>query len=148
MKNILWKIKKFFYNHCRLAVLDEAAGRWIVKSESNNISYLKAENANGRHILVKPDQHIEPHYLLVDDLNIDQLNSHHKSATKLFKKARTEGAIPDTQPPSVLALQLDCLINGLYRLFFLLDDELQNFASGNEMIEAWFASVSAKKVKT
>jgi hypothetical protein len=88
MKNILWKINRFFNNQCALAVLDEAAGRWIVRPESKNISYLKAENANGRHILVKPDQHISPYYLLVDDLNINLLNSHHKSAVNIFKFGR------------------------------------------------------------
>jgi len=88
METILWKINRFFYNHCSLAVLDEASGRWVVKAESKNISYLKAENANGRHILVKPDQQIEPYYLLVDDLNINQLNSHHKSVANLFKYGR------------------------------------------------------------
>ncbi len=88
MKTILWKINCFFYGHCSLAVLDEAAGRWIVKSESKNISYLKAENANGRHILVKPDQQIEPYYLLVDDLNINQVNSHHRSSANLYKYGR------------------------------------------------------------
>ena len=58
-----------------------------IKTESKNISYLKAENANGRHILIKPDQCIEPYYLLVDDLNINQLN-HHKSAANIFKYGR------------------------------------------------------------
>ena len=67
MKNILCKINRFFKNNCSIAVLDEAAGRWLVKSEPKNLPYLKAENANGRHILVKPDQHIQEYYLLVDD---------------------------------------------------------------------------------
>ncbi len=75
METILWKINRFFYNRCSLTVLDETSGRWIVKSESKNISYLKAENANGRHILVKPDQHIEPYYFLVDDLKITNLTA-------------------------------------------------------------------------
>ncbi len=88
MDNILRKINRFFYSHYSLAILDETAGRWVIKPESKNISYLKAENANGRHILVKPDQQIEPYYLLVDDLNINQLNSHHKSTANAFKYGR------------------------------------------------------------
>ena len=88
MENILWKIKQFFYNYCSLAVLDEKKGRWIIKPESRNISYLKAENANGRHILIKPDQQIEPYYLLVDDLDKTQLNNHHKSRSNIFKYGR------------------------------------------------------------
>lgn len=85
METIFWKINQFFYNQFSLAVLDETAGRWIIKPESKNIHYLKAENANGRHILLKPDQNIEPYYLLVDDLNLNQLKSHHKSAPTHFK---------------------------------------------------------------
>jgi len=88
MENILYKISRFFYNHFSLAVLDEKAGRWIVKPESKNIPYLKAENANGRHILVKPDPHMEPYYLLVDDLNINQITNHHKSSDNFFKYGR------------------------------------------------------------
>jgi len=88
MENILWKINKFFNNRCNLAVLDEKAGRWLVKPESNNIPYLKAENANNRHVLVKPDQHIEPYYLLADDLNINLINRHHKSSANIFKCGR------------------------------------------------------------
>lgn len=88
MEQILWKINQFFYNQCSLAVLDEKAGRWIVKSDSKSIPYLKAENANGRHILVKPDQQIEPYYLLVDDLNKKLLNNHHKSGSSIFKHGR------------------------------------------------------------
>lgn len=88
MKNILWKLNRFFYNHYSFAVLDEAKGRWIVKSEVKCLPYLKAENANGRHILIKPAQHIEPYYLLVDDLNIKQINSQHKSDFSIFKHGR------------------------------------------------------------
>lgn len=75
METIFWKINQFFYNQFSLAVLDETAGRWIIKPESKNIPYLKAENANGRHILLKPDQNIEPYYLLVDDLNLISLKA-------------------------------------------------------------------------
>lgn len=88
MENILWKINRFFNNRCSLAVLDETAGRWIVKPESKNIPYLKAENANNRHILVKPDPHIGPYYLLIDDININLINRHHKTADNVFKSGR------------------------------------------------------------
>ncbi len=88
MKNVLLKINRFFKNHCCLAVLDETKGRWFVKSEPKNISYLKAENANGRHILVKPAPRIEPYYLLIDDLNITLLASHHQNSSHVFKHGR------------------------------------------------------------
>jgi hypothetical protein len=86
MENMLWKINRFF-RHCSLAVLDEKTGRWIVKSEPTSIPYLKAENANGRHILVKPDPWVEPFYLLVDDLNKDLL-TRHQSRPDIFKPGR------------------------------------------------------------
>lgn len=88
MKTILWKIKQFFENQCSLAVLDEQKGRWIVNSEPEIIPYLKAENANNRHILIKPDQQIEPYYLLADDLDQTLLCNHHKSGANIFKHGR------------------------------------------------------------
>ncbi len=88
MKIIFEKISRFFRDQFTLAVLDETAGRWQVKPESKNIAYLKAENANGRHILVKPNQCIQAYYLLVDDLNLKQLNDHHKLTPTYFKKGR------------------------------------------------------------
>jgi len=88
MKNILQKINRFFKNNCCLAVLDETRGRWIIKPESRNIPYLKAENAGGRHILVKPTPDIEPYYLLVDDLNMDLIVRHHKFPSGFFKYGR------------------------------------------------------------
>ncbi|KPA12358.1 hypothetical protein MHK_007438, partial [Candidatus Magnetomorum sp. HK-1] len=50
MKRILEKLNRFFCSNLRLAVLDETAGRWLVNPSSNIISYLKAQNCNGRHI--------------------------------------------------------------------------------------------------
>jgi len=88
METIFSKINRFFFNHFHLAVLDAIKGRWIVTPETKNIAYLKAENANGRHILIKPDQNIEPYYMLVDDLNLHQLKNHHKSTPTHFKKGR------------------------------------------------------------
>ncbi|MCA1794983.1 MAG: RepB family DNA primase [Desulfobacteraceae bacterium] len=87
METIFWKIKKFFKGHAQLAVLDEKAGRWFVRSDPKSIPYLKAENANGRHILIKPDRTVEPFYLLVDDLNSHLLGRHHKAAAA-FKAGR------------------------------------------------------------
>ena len=88
MKTVLWKISKFFNGCFSLAVLDEKAGRWFVKPESNTIAYLKAENANGRHILLKPNSSVEPYYMLVNDLDVNLLTRHHKTAAKIFKQGR------------------------------------------------------------
>ncbi len=120
MKNILCKINRFFKNNCSIAVLDEAAGRWLVKPEPKNLPYLKAENANGRHILVKADQHIQAYYLLVDDLDTALLVRHHKLNPKTFKYGRM---VVETSPGkyqvwihSKNALELDekrCRLNRL-----------------------------------
>jgi hypothetical protein len=95
MIKILWKINQFFRHHCNLAVLDEKTGRWVISPQSKNIGYLKAENANGRHILVKPDSYIEPYYMLVDDLNIDQVTGHHQTFPNNYKPGRM---IVETSP--------------------------------------------------
>ncbi len=88
MKNILQKINRFFKKNSCLAVLDEARGRWIIKPETQNIPYLKAENSNGRHILLKPNPNIEPYYLLVDDLNMELIARHHQLPSHDFKYGR------------------------------------------------------------
>ena len=88
MEKILCKVRQFFKYQCSIAVLDEAKGRWFVNPKSKNIPYLKAENAHGRHILVKPAPHVEPYYLLVDDLNIALLIHHHQLASRIFKPGR------------------------------------------------------------
>ncbi len=88
MERILWKIGNYFKNRFSLAVLDETTGRWPVASSPKNIPYLKAENAGGRHILLKPDPVIQPYYFLADDLDIDLLIRHHQSGPDFFKPGR------------------------------------------------------------
>ncbi len=87
MELIFQKLGKFFNGHARIAVLDEKKGRWFVQYDSKSIPYLKAENANGRHVLIKPDQSVEPYYLLVDDLDGCLLGRQHKKA-QIFKAGR------------------------------------------------------------
>jgi hypothetical protein len=78
MKRIFEKINRYFYGKWNLAVLDMGIGRWIVKPEPSNIVYLKAENANGRHILVQPAKELEPFYLMVDDVNWCTIQRQHQ----------------------------------------------------------------------
>lgn len=63
-------------------------GRWIVESKTSNLSYLKAENANGRHILIQPDAVVASYYLLVDDIDVNLINHHHKDASGRWKPGR------------------------------------------------------------
>lgn len=88
MKRILEKLNHFFFSNLRLAVLDEAAGCRPVKPDPSNLPYLKAQNANGRHILIKPSGKIEPFYMLADDLSQELLNRHHRLMDGRWKPGR------------------------------------------------------------
>jgi len=88
VERILEKLNRFFVARLRLAVLDETAGRWRVDPHSVNLPYLKAQNRNGRHILIKPARNIEPFYLLADDLTADLLNRHHHDKNEKWRPGR------------------------------------------------------------
>jgi hypothetical protein len=88
MKFIFEKLNRFFNGLWNIAVLDMKKGRWILEPEPRFISYLKAENANGRHILIRPGQEIESYYLIVDDLDRPLLARHHKYPDGTWKPGR------------------------------------------------------------
>ena len=88
MRRIFYKLNRYFCNNWRLAVLDMDRGRWIVPPEIANIAYLKAENANGRHILIQPDSKGSPFYLLIDDVDWPLIQRHHKYADGRWKPGR------------------------------------------------------------
>lgn len=88
MERIFCKICNYFNHRFSLAVLDESTGKWPVAPFPKNIPYLKAENAGGRHILLKPDSDIQPYYFLADDLNSDLLTRHHQLKSGFFKPGR------------------------------------------------------------
>ena len=88
MRKIFDKLNYYFSRSWQLAVLDLSIGRWIVKSSTANIGYLKAENSNGRHILMQPGPNLASHYLLVDDLPWQLIEHHHKCARGRWKKGR------------------------------------------------------------
>ncbi len=70
-------------------------GRWFVKTNTRNLPYLKAENANGRHILIQPNPNIEPYYMLADDICPDLLQKHHMKSDRTWKPGRM---IVETSP--------------------------------------------------
>ena len=88
MEKIFHKINNYFSSSWRLAVLDINKGRWLVKSNTLSICYLKAENANGRHILMQPSAEIEPYYILADDLNSDILKAYHMKSDNSWRPGR------------------------------------------------------------
>jgi len=88
MKLIFEKVHRYFYGKWRLAVLDMDSGRWVTKPKALHIPYLKAENAHGRHILLQPEQTIEPYFLLVDDLSWPMIHRHHHYPDGTWKPGR------------------------------------------------------------
>lgn len=95
MQSIFIKLNRYFFGAWSLAVLDDKAGRWIVKTNPSNIAYLKAENANGRHILIQPLPHTQPFYILADDIDSHLLNLHHRYRSGEWKPGRM---IVETSP--------------------------------------------------
>jgi hypothetical protein len=83
---IFEKLDRYFLSNWRLAVLDLNKGLWTVEPNTLCIPYLKAENANGRHILIQPKD--PSHYLMADDLSRHLLQTHHMLADGSFKSGR------------------------------------------------------------
>ena len=88
MKWILEKLGRYFQKRWHIGVLDEKKGRWIIEATRWNLGYLKAENARGRHILLKPDEEVEPEYLLVDDVSCHLLEKHHQDIEGRWRPGR------------------------------------------------------------
>ena len=70
------KLNRYFLSNWRLAILDLNKGCWLLEPKPALIPYLKAENANGMHILIQPKD--PSTYLLADDLSGTLLLAHHK----------------------------------------------------------------------
>lgn len=88
MQRIIAKLNRYFGADWHIAVLDMGIGRWLVAPKTSNLSYLKAENANGRHILIQPGSIAAPYYLLVDDIDVNLLHRQHKDASGRWKPGR------------------------------------------------------------
>jgi len=87
MDKVVQKIENYF-GHYEFGVYKEAEGDgkdgavWKVKQHDKTIPYLRAMNARGRHIFVRPTYEREPHYMLHDDLDKKGLDRHHKQDGK------------------------------------------------------------------
>jgi hypothetical protein len=88
VKTILYKLDRFFLGEWSIAVLDPEAGRWVVEPDPRIVPYLKAENSNGRHILMQPAPRIQPNFLLADDLTRAGIQNHHMAPDQTFKPGR------------------------------------------------------------
>lgn len=72
-KQILQKLTNYF-GEFRFAVFSgEKKSRWIVKPKQKNLAYLRAMNARGNHIFIKP-VNID-RFMLADDLTADMVTA-------------------------------------------------------------------------
>lgn len=88
MKKIFEKLNRFFNGSLQIAVLDLKKGRWFVELKDSCIPYLKAENAKGNHIVIRPLPKSESFYMLVDDVEIHLLRYHHKQSDDKWRAGR------------------------------------------------------------
>lgn len=86
MKTILTKLNRFFQEQWRLAVLHPEKGLWPVAPLLDTIAYLKAQNANGCHILMQPVE--SSRYLLADDLPWTTVCRQHRFPNGAWKPGR------------------------------------------------------------
>jgi hypothetical protein len=88
MEKIFHKINRYFYGKWQIAVLDLERGRWTNEPNIRYIPYFKAENANGRHILIQPLKDIACFYMLIDDINWSIILKHHIHPNGKWKSGR------------------------------------------------------------
>lgn len=92
MDNVVKKIERFFGGY-EFGVFNETGGKdgegavWKVERGDKTIPYLKAMNARGRHIFVRPSSEREDYFMLHDDLDKEGLDRLHKQDGK-FKPGR------------------------------------------------------------
>lgn len=82
MAPVLEKVGRYFEDY-EIGVYKEAQGNkegavWKVKPSEKTIGYLKAMNAKGNHIFIRPTFKNEDRFMLHDDLDRKGLEKHHK----------------------------------------------------------------------
>lgn len=93
LNRIFRKLDRYFQGQWQLAVLADTNGLWTVPW--HHLSFLKAQNAMGRHILIQPTAPVEPWYMMVDDLSPMILRQHHQRSDGAWKPGRL---IVETSP--------------------------------------------------
>jgi len=117
MNKIFYKLNRFFRGKWLLAVLELNKGLWTLKPTNSIIPYLKAENANGRHILLKPDKKVENYYFLIDDLNEAILEYHHKTDKNKWRPGRM---VIETSPGNYQVwIHSSCALNNNVKQYWL-----------------------------
>ena len=117
MEQILKKLNRFFYGKWHIGILDQKKGRWMSEVLESNIPYFKAENANGRHIIMKPKTEIEPYYMLIDDIDNTLINTQHRYSNGNFRHGRL---IIETSPQNYQVwIHSDRALNEHEKLYWL-----------------------------
>jgi hypothetical protein len=78
MEKIFEKLGRYF-GEWKIGILNPNGGMWDVSPTREAINYLKAQNATGHHIFIKPIS--EEPFLLVDDISPEGLLAHKISGT-------------------------------------------------------------------
>ena len=87
MEKIFGKMERYFKRY-EFGVYREAENAkdkgavWSVKPSGNLENYLKAMNANGKHIFIRPTFEREPFYMMCDDHSKQDIDTHHKENGK------------------------------------------------------------------
>ncbi|MBT4526764.1 MAG: hypothetical protein HOC24_09450 [Deltaproteobacteria bacterium] len=71
------KFQKYFKRY-EYGIFTEAKGVGIIKPNRGIGYFLKKMNGQNKHIFIRPRQEQEPYYLLIDDINEQQLAEDHK----------------------------------------------------------------------
>jgi hypothetical protein len=79
MQHTLFELLKQYYNQFEFGVYNDSTVKpavWPIAAELKYLSYLRFENARGRHIFLRPETEVEEHFMLIDDLNHGQVEKH------------------------------------------------------------------------
>jgi len=86
MQKIFHKLERYF-SSWSLGILHQQKGLWSMPANRKYIRYARLMNRRGHHILIRPDDHREPYYLLCDDLSQADLSRDH-CRDGIWKKGR------------------------------------------------------------
>lgn len=92
MEPVLNKLGRFFESYELGVYMEKGNGQegavWAVEPKPETIGYLKAMNANGKHIFIRPTFEKEDHFMLHDDLDRKGLDQYHKDPNGHWKPGR------------------------------------------------------------
>lgn len=93
MQKVFGKLKKYYDGKFEFGVYREARGEkeaavWAVEPTEDSIGYLRAMNAQDKHIFIRPSFDSESSYMLHDDLDAQGLAKYHQDGNGNWKPGR------------------------------------------------------------